>query len=112
MVNYNRSDMSWRTEAAPMIPIYYMDIKAMKAMFDNNPHAVSPRGLDLMMDYFEEFELFEKAALVRDVKFKLNLFDASSIVDTQLDEEEGPSTPPSKKKNDDDDDPYSMAMPY
>lgn len=65
---------NWRQYHPPTIPIYFIDIEALKEMLDRNPEAISVQGLNQMLGYFEEFEKFEKAALVRDALWQRNLF--------------------------------------
>lgn len=100
---------NWRQYYPPMIPIYYMDLEELKKLFHNNLHAVNPIGLEMMLGFYEEFEYYEHAALIRDVKIKMGIFDTkvdeqiSSIEDTFL--------------NDDDDDdeqtnPFEMINPF
>lgn len=71
MENYKDN---WRKFHPPTIPIYFIDIDSLKELLENNPQSVSDEGLDMMLGYFEEYEKYEKAAVVRDAKWKRNLF--------------------------------------
>ena len=61
----------WSENFSPLIPIYYIGHKHLKTFLQkakaaNYREVISYHGLKLMLDFFEEFEEFENAALVRD----------------------------------------------
>lgn len=66
---------NWREYYPPLIPIYYIEYKHLKEMLKVNPMSISDDGLEQMMGYFEEFEEYEKAALVRDAQWQRGLFE-------------------------------------
>ncbi len=55
----------WREIKPPVIPIYFIEYGHLKDFLDRGGE-ISEDGLEAMLDYFVEFEEFEKAALVRD----------------------------------------------
>lgn len=65
---------NWRKYYPPMIPIYFMDYDALKDMLEKNPMSVNNEGLEMMLGYFEEYEKYEKAALVRDAQWSRGMF--------------------------------------
>ena len=69
---------NWRDYHPPTIPIYFVDLEALKEMLEQNPKAISVQGLNMMLGYFEEFQKFEKAAVVRDALWKQELFAGES----------------------------------
>lgn len=64
---------NWKDYPAPLVPIYFMELRHLKELFKKNIEAVSPQGLEMMISYYEEFEEFEKAAVVRDTISELKL---------------------------------------
>lgn len=66
---------NWRDYHPPMVPIYYMEYEALEKLLETNPAAISDDGLELMLGYFEEYEQFEKATLIRDAKWRRGMFE-------------------------------------
>lgn len=92
---------NWRNYYPPMIPIYFMDYDALKDMLEKNPMAVNNEGLEMMLGYFEEFEKYEKAALVRDAQWKREMFagedhPSRTTPPTVVNQPKTPELPPAK----------------
>jgi len=60
-----RKYRNWRDFYPPMIPIYFIDYKAMKTLLEKDILAISKDALLLMESYFEEMEEYEKLELTR-----------------------------------------------
>ena len=71
---------NWRNYRPPAVPIFFMEYEALKEMLERNAEAISVQGLDVMLGYFEEFEKFEKASLVRDAKMRLGLISGEELL--------------------------------
>lgn len=78
---------NWREYHPPMIPIYFIDIEALKDLLDRPEVPIALESLEQMMGYFEEFEQYEKAAVIRDHMFKNQMFIDNSLEDIMLEEE-------------------------
>lgn len=73
---------NWREYYPPTIPIYFIDIEALKELIETSPEAITDQGLDMMLGYFEEYEKYEKAAAIRDLKWKRGLFPSKDAPTT------------------------------
>jgi len=60
----NKFKENWRDFNPPMVPIYFIDINALKHMLSSNPKAINIDVLWMMLGYFEEYEHYEKAEVV------------------------------------------------
>lgn len=65
---------NWRKHEAPMIPAYFIDYAALKEMLEKNPVAISNDAMELMLDYFEEFKMYDKAAVIKTAMGKQEQF--------------------------------------
>ncbi len=73
--------LKFREHAAPMIPAYFIDLQCLIEMLNVNPEAISDKSMALMLDFFEEFEFYEKAAVIRDARLKLLLLETNPTDD-------------------------------
>ena len=74
---------NWRQYYPPVIPIYYIEHRHLKELLKINPTSISDDGLEQMLGYFEEFEEYEKAALVRDAQWQRGLFEGEQQIPTK-----------------------------
>ena len=66
----------WKKYHPPLVPVYFIDYKILKmALEEKGREFISNDGLVLMLSYFEDFEEYEKAALVRDELIKREIFE-------------------------------------
>ena len=66
----------WRNFQPPMVPVYFMDVEELRKMLKANVNAMSMEGLEMCLGYYEEYEKFEHAALIRDAIERLDIFYA------------------------------------
>lgn len=55
---------SWRDNPPPLIPVYFIDIIHLREVIENG--GISDFALDLLLGYYEEFEMYEKAAVIQE----------------------------------------------
>jgi len=78
----NKNLPSWRDNPAPLIPVYFIDIIHLKQVIENR--GISEYALELLLGYYLEFEMFEKAAVIRDFFTELEEEDVDTSILKQV----------------------------
>lgn len=86
-MEYKKVD--WRSVPPPLVPIYFMEIDALRDLLENDSKAIGPNGVAAMMSYFEEYEQYEKMALLQEYHTSNEIFDDFTLPPGEWEEVEG-----------------------
>lgn len=107
---------SWRDNPPPLVPVYFIDIVHLRQVIENR--GISEFALELLLGYYLEFEMFEKAAVIRDYFDELDEQDVDPEVLKNVLESPGekPSVPKAEPRKETDKgldfDPFDKDNPF
>lgn len=55
---------NWRDYQPPLVPAFHIEFESLEHMLTKYPESLSFEGAQIILGYFEEFEYYEKAALI------------------------------------------------